>query len=295
MMQPKVHNPVTQWPNATSGGSGGLTCDKVPTEIQYADDSNNDDSNNDDSACFKWGFQINESGHRHKWFKLDLDSSQHPRNSHLARDYPDPTAAFPGHNLTSEKLVTDYLTALRKHAERVLHYKLPQRSLQSTRIEYVIKVPAVWKDAAKARTRFCAEHAGMGLGSTLHLISEPEAAATYALPERDPHDISRGDTFVVCDAGGGTVDLISYTVASLRPILEIAEAAPGTGALCGSTFVNRRFKKFLKDSLGSSPDWGDDVLEEADRFFDLFIKRPFSGNTFEEFKVPVPGIRDNAN
>ncbi len=47
----------------------------------------------------------------------------------------------------------------------------------------------------------------MGLRSSLHVISEPEAAAIYALDRIDKHDLQIGDTFVVCDAGGGTVDL----------------------------------------------------------------------------------------
>ena len=230
-----------------------------------------------------------------KWFKLGLDPSQHQGISNLVRDHHDSTAASPGYNLTTENLVTDYLTALRKHTERILHYKIPQIALQSTRIEYIITVPAVWRDTAKAKTRFCAEHAGMSLGPKHQLISEPEAAATYALKELDPHDLRRGDTFILCDAGGGTVDLISYTVASLDPVLEIVEAAPGTGSLCGSTFLNRRFEKLLRDRLGADPDWADDVLEEASRFFDLFIKRSFRGNTTENFRIPVPGIHDNAD
>ena len=67
----------------------------------------------------------------------------------------------------------------------------------------------------------------MGVGTALHIISEPEAAAMYALDIMDPHNVKVGDTFVLCDAGGGTVDLISYTV-SLKPVLKITEASPGT-------------------------------------------------------------------
>lgn len=93
----------------------------------------------------------------------------------------------------------------------------------------------------------------MGLGHALHIISEPEAAAVYALDVLDPHIIDIGDTFVLCDAGGGTVDLISYTVTALKPNLEINEATPGTGSLCGSAFLNRRFEKFLEDKLGKEP------------------------------------------
>ena len=103
----------------------------------------------------------------------------------------------------------------------------------------------------------------MGVGSALHIISEPEAAAMYALDVMDPHNIKIGDTFVLCDAGGGTVDLISYTVSALKPHLEIAEASPGSGLLCGSSFLNRIFQKFLEDRLGCEPGWDEEVLEEV--------------------------------
>lgn len=124
-------------------------------------------------------------------------------------------------------------------------------------------MPAVWSPAAQAKTRACAQKAGMGLGSALHVISEPEAAAMYALDAMDPHNIKVRDTFVLVDAGGGTVDLISYTVTTLKPSLQITEASPGSGSLCGSSFLNRIFQKFLKDRFESDDTWDDDVLEEV--------------------------------
>lgn len=126
-----------------------------------------------------------------------------------------------------------------------------------------ITVPAVWSDLAQAKTRACAEKAGMGTGSALHIISEPEAAAMYALNIMDPHNVEVGDTFVLCDAGGGTVDLISYTVSALKPILEIIEASPGSGSLCGSSFLNRIFEQCLRKKLNGNPGWDEDVLEEV--------------------------------
>ena len=49
-------------------------------------------------------------------------------------------AAPPGYNITSEKLTTDYLTALRKHGEQVLRYKLPSSALQSLPIEFIVSL-----------------------------------------------------------------------------------------------------------------------------------------------------------
>lgn len=270
-----MQTPIIQWPDATSGGLEGVTSDKVPTSVYLIvhkirqSSSISSDSKlfcreiKYDGQNFKWGFQIGDSELRQQWFKLDLDPSQLQGTSDLARRFPDITAAPPQYDLPIEKVVTDYLTALRKHAEQVLRYKLPAGALISTPLEFVITVPAVWSDAAQAKTRACAEKAGMGLGSALHIISEPEAAAMYALDAMDPHNIEIGDTFVLVDAGGGTVDLISYTVTALKPLLKITEASPGSGSLCGSSFLNRIFQKFLKDRFGSDRTWDDDVLEEV--------------------------------
>ncbi|KAL8736565.1 MAG: hypothetical protein Q9181_002356 [Wetmoreana brouardii] len=279
--KPEIQTPVTVWPDATSGGLEGATSDKVPTEIRYGDHG------------YKWGFQISDFGQRHQWFKLGLDPSQSRGTSELAKQYPDPNAAPPAYGHSPEELVKDYLTALRSHAERVLRHKLPESALSSTPVEFVITVPAVWSDRAQAATRRCAEQAGMGTGSSLHIITEPEAAAMYALDAMDPHNIKVGDTFVLCDAGGGTVDLISYKVSALKPVLRIEEAAPGNGSLCGSTFLNRIFHKLLEDRSKHDPNWDDDVLEEAMKRFEVTVKRSFSGNAQDEYQIPVPGLRDN--
>jgi hypothetical protein len=104
------------------------------------------------------------------------------------------------------------------------------------------------------------------------MIYEKEAAAIYALHGLDPHGLNIGDSFVLCDAGGGTVDLISYTITALHPILKVEEAAGGTGALCGSTFLNRRFGEFLTQKLGGEEGWDDEILTEALERFESVVR-----------------------
>lgn len=130
-----------------------------------------------------WVFQIPEFSQRQQWFKLGLDYSIHGSEgtSSVARDFPDNNAAPSQSDHSCEKMVEDYLTALRKHAEQVLKNKLPKGALASTPIDYILTVPAVWSEMAQAKTRACAQRAGMGEGSSLRMISEPEAAAMYAL------------------------------------------------------------------------------------------------------------------
>ena len=87
---------------------------------------------------YEWGFQISDEGPRHQWFKLDLDPSQRGSVSNLARLFPARNAEPPGYTSDTKKLVTDYLTALRQHADHFLRLKLPQAALRSTAIEYII-------------------------------------------------------------------------------------------------------------------------------------------------------------
>ena len=79
-----------------------------------------------------------------------------------------------------------------------------------------------------------------------------------------PPDLcQRAKTNLSAHLGGGTVDLISYRISALKPILKIAEAAPGSGSSCGSTFLNRIFQKFLTDRFGDDPNWDYEVLQDV--------------------------------
>lgn len=62
----------------------------------------------------------------------------------------------------------------------------------------------------------------------VQLIKEPEAAALWTTKKLDVA-LNSGDVFVVCDAGGGTVDLVSYEVQTTNPKLQVKEVVPGTG------------------------------------------------------------------
>ncbi len=76
---------------------------------------------------------------------------------------------------------------------------------------------------------------------------------------------------MLCDAGGGTVDLISYTVVELYPTLKIEEAAPGSGSLCGSTFLNQKFADFLIGKLKQPIIDDEETFAEAMQTFDTLV------------------------
>jgi hypothetical protein len=42
-----------------------------------------------------------------------------------------------------------------------------------------------------------------------------------------------GDGVLVCDCGGGTVDITTYTIIHTKPMLEFEELLVGVGGKCG--------------------------------------------------------------
>lgn len=239
-----------------------------------------------------WGYKVNTDHFRIKCLKLLLDDKQ------TLPHYVDRNVMIKElekNGRTVADATADYLFQVYKYAMLQLEQRFGKSFVDTTPIEFILTVPAVWSDKAKNATLLAAECAGMG--DNLRLISEPEAAAVYTMKAIQPNVLRGGDNFVICDAGGGTVDLISYKVVSLAPLV-ITEAHVGTGGLCGATFLNSRFEGHVRDRLGKEQ--FDAVQEENEmgwqtaltRFEEL-VKRNFSSDTESPFKIPFPNVADN--
>jgi molecular chaperone DnaK (HSP70) len=198
---------------------------------------------------------------------------------------------------TVSDAVADYLTALHGHTMETLGRRYGEQFMRRTNVEFVLTVPAVWSDSAKNATLIAAERAGMGKVGSLKIISEPEAAAVYTLKAIQPNHLQIGDNFIVCDAGGGTVDLIAYKITGLNP-LRVEESAVGTGGLCGSAFLNYRFEDHVKSRIG---DEAYQAMREKKaktwnmglKYFEEFVKRNFNDEDDTDMNVPFPGLPDN--
>lgn len=153
----------------------------------------------------RWGFETNvdSTESKYQWFKLELDPKL--RTILGQRKYPKGTIEADD-EAHVEKLITDYLTLLRKHAQDRIKasFATYENLLKAVVWEYIITVPALWPEAAQNTTRKCAVKAGMAPTSPVQIITEPEAAGIYALEHMTQEiGLSVGDTFVICDAGGG--------------------------------------------------------------------------------------------
>ncbi|UPK91428.1 hypothetical protein LCI18_002363 [Fusarium solani-melongenae] len=239
--RPDVQHVVTSWPAVGSSKSSP----KVPTELRKV------------ANGWQWGFQIPESAKRSKYFKLKLDDTgQITKDGESAQD-----------------LTKVYLSCLHAHFVTILEARLSPSVVRSTPMDFVVTVPAIWSPAAKQATERAAAMAGFCGHQRIMLISEPEAAALYTLKTLSPATLQVGRKFVVCDAGGGTVDLISYQVAQVGK-LEVNEVTEGTGGKCGSSMLNTRFRRHLKQTHGEKY-WTDERLIAALNEFESF-KKTFS-------------------
>jgi molecular chaperone DnaK (HSP70) len=184
---------IRSWPNPDHS-----YIEKTATKLAYANE-----------AVVAWGGTVKETKHSTivEYFKLGLHEM--PARSTQADSFSlhgfaaDPNWKHPDlPNSTAEDYTADFL----KHFYEEMQKRLPfgPKFREKNQIDYVLTVPAIWTDKAKDITRTAAIRAGIP-EDNLHLITEPEAAAVYCATLCDQVDLQKGDSFVVCDAGGGTV------------------------------------------------------------------------------------------
>ncbi|EPE33223.1 Actin-like ATPase [Glarea lozoyensis ATCC 20868] len=274
--KPDVHS-IVDWP-----GIEGFPQPKVPTIIKY------DDS---DKSKFTWGAQTH-AANPIVGIKLLLDPSQ-PRPPYL----PDSNAQDDLDEIgkPAVTVAADYLAALYKHAMERIKTSVPTDYLAKCKKEYVLSVPAVWSDKAKDLTLKAAKQAGI---HPVTLIKEPEAAALYTLYTQKDKSLAVDDAIVIVDAGGGTVDLISYEIAAMKPRLELKELVPSKGSMAGSLGLNKRFEQEVQHIIGPA-EYGRIYQQvgytTAVNTFDKNVKTAFRGDVDKEYFVAFPcaDLKDN--
>ena len=194
------------------------------------------------------------------------------------------------------EVAADYIRAIYGHAMKRIATKVPENYLENdVQKKFVISVPAVWSDKAKAATLSAAKLAGFHPAT---LIKEPEAAAMYTLHVLQGRGLGVGDALVICDAGGGTVDLISYEILQTQPMLQLKELVPSKGGMAGSLQLNRRFEEQVKMLVGEDQYYylrKTSAYEQAVRFFDSTVKPAFRNKKDDSWYVnfPMADLKDD--
>ncbi|KAG6116280.1 hypothetical protein E4U14_000333 [Claviceps sp. LM454 group G7] len=261
---------IMKWP-----GNRGISAPKISTIIEYTEE---------DPKGFRWGASVNKLNGGIVAIKLLLDPKQQRPLYLPAKHVEEELKSLPKSPL---EIAADFIGAIYAHALEDISSSVPKAYMDMCHKEFVLSVPAVWSDAAKNATLKAAELAGI---KPVTVVKEPEAAALYSIKTLD-FSIKKNDVFVVCDAGGGTVDLISYEVLATAPKLKVKELVPGTGGMAGSLGLNQRFAAAVEELVGDHQ-WPtlkrSKAWSFAEKQFDQEIKKGFGGALEEEYFVNFP-------
>ncbi|KAJ4156413.1 hypothetical protein NW754_008041 [Fusarium falciforme] len=266
---------ITDWPNPAATIANA---DKVPTIISYQN-----------GGVANWGYEVGLKEDAFRWIKILLE----PKSK-----YADEELHVQGSNnllgkvnKTVEEVVSDYLRLIWTYTKENIRKRVGDSNWENNfTLQVVLTVPAMWTPAAKDKTLKAAQRAG--LPQDIRLVTEPEAAALATLHDKaEENSLKKGDAFVVCDAGGGTV------LQSQQHLpLEIEECAIGDGDLCGSTRLDKCFEKYIETLVGKDQY---SKLKEINkkkmmRVFEYGVKRCFTLESTKEYSVDLKGVEDNA-
>ncbi|KFY82655.1 hypothetical protein V498_08516 [Pseudogymnoascus sp. VKM F-4517 (FW-2822)] len=262
---------VVNWPGL-DGESHNAP--KIPTLINYTGKG----------GAFVWGAAVDPMADSIVGVKLLLDPSQE-KPLYL----PTGNIKLDLKKLPKSPLLVaaDFIKAIYEYALSEISKEVPKSYMELCQKQFVLSVPAVWSDAAKNATLQAAKQAGL---FPVTLIKEPEAAALHTLHDLG-FSLKIGDAFVICDAGGGTVDLISYEVETTTPRLKLKELVPGSGGMAGSLGLNKRFEEAVKNLIGDEEFFRlrkTKAWFRANTQFDREIKTSFLGKPSEEYFVNFP-------
>ena len=156
--------------------------------------------------------------------------------------------ALNGKRVRLMDVISKTITYVKDEALKECGRALPN-GIRANECQWVLTIPAIWSDKAKGFMRKAAYQAGLieeQDSRRLLLALEPESAAICC-------DIGQlvtaGQTFMVLDTGGGTVDITMNRLQSSSP-LRLHEVQAPSGGPWGSTFVDNRFEEFVGDLVG---------------------------------------------
>ena len=130
--------------------------------------------------------------------------------------------------------------------------------MKSMKFKYIITVPAMWTETGRATMIKAAIKAGLIKNEedkSIQLITEPEAAA-LSCEKFMKETLKMNDkfyderlVFTVFDAGGGTVDLVTFeqTTTEDKKKREIKQIGDGTGDTCGAAYLDIIFREAIAD------------------------------------------------
>ncbi|KAG8740464.1 hypothetical protein FRC10_004291 [Ceratobasidium sp. 414] len=219
-----------------------------------------------------------------KYFKLHL----HPDDMKAKHDIK--LEALPV-GVSLQKIYSDFMGYLLRQTreyfeERILDGKHIWETYQPT-MEIVLAHPNGWGIREQTFLRSAAVEAGLAnatnASTRIRFVTEAEASVHFCIYHTNLGScLQPGTNFIVCDAGGSTVDTTLYTVISARPVLKLEEKRASACVQAGAIFVDSEADKYLRTTLRNAQVPEEDIEEYTKagiKDFEGFAKRAFGDPT----------------
>ncbi|KAK5119541.1 hypothetical protein LTR85_007369 [Meristemomyces frigidus] len=283
-MGPEWTDPKTiqRWP----GKLGHEVRNKVETSVSYDLQS---------GKLGSWGFLCDPDDDGYEYnslFKLNLD----PGHEDATGDAPSTAEA--------QHWYSDYLSCLYSYIMKFFKESTPRFfSKKVDPTSFVFSVPVTWRNNPAMlhemeRLIYAAGFGSREQDTASIYLTEAEAAAIYASKQ----SMSRGEVFLVVDAGGGTTDLNVLKIESAaKNSFELVPLCWTEGAVIGSTLIDYKIRVLVKKRLGmiSGLVQGDIDATTTQMMQDRFetFKCSFGspGMDVPKLFLPIPGIGPGLN
>ncbi|KAF3193958.1 hypothetical protein TWF225_008149 [Orbilia oligospora] len=218
---------LNRWP-----GSPGIN-NKVPTIVSYEQRGGSWVPN-----AFGYAAENAPANQRCAMFKMCLDVE------------PEETACNPAFRpswvdmgKTVTEVIKDFLDLLYNQMLSVLQ----SQGLGPENLDYnvLFTVPAQYELLEVERFRTIINSTGFGKHTIGVALREPEAAILYTTNHGEKFWMPENQCVILCDAGGGTVDIASYKISQLHPQPKLEQVDIVSGEPWGSIRIDRKFKSWF--------------------------------------------------
>ncbi|KDQ12464.1 hypothetical protein BOTBODRAFT_34432 [Botryobasidium botryosum FD-172 SS1] len=200
-----------------------------------------------------------------------------------------------------EKIYADFIGYLFRQTKRFFQERILDGEntwkLLERKIDFIIAHPNGWDITEQTILRQAVIDAGIlpSLSAALervYFVSEAEASVHFVLHHTDLEArLEIQDNFIVCDAGGSTVDTTLYTASQIKPLLRLEEKRASACVQAGAIFVNQSAKEYLFELFSKSDldeETAAEYISEALESFETDAKKSFR-DASEEKTLSVGG------
>ncbi|KAL9118029.1 MAG: hypothetical protein Q9187_005429 [Circinaria calcarea] len=270
---------------------------KIPTVLRYEACSSPSGGH-----LTSWGFQASEGsdtvieGEHSKiveWFKPYLNSDYLQAASLVTAAY------LPKSDSEVRRWYIDYLRKLHDKVQVEILKGQVELSWDTMRIEFRFTWPTTWTAADVESFRECIIAAGYQNDQRSHLVNlstnEAQAAALYAAGQI-AEKVKDGESVMVCDVGGGTVDIaVVRAVADANDPIRFELEWNCQGKATGATDIDVAFQDFVKQRLSLIQDLQFDAAKISRDLRESYAWYTFKryGDGSESTKFPLKRLIDS--